>query len=67
MTENISKDGTCPNCGFIVTSFLHYGFDGYPWTWCQNCHSYVKFEVNKDTLYYAYERKKELSNEMSRK
>ena len=44
----ITKDGACPNCGVIITSLLHYGFDGYPWTWCQNCHSYVKFEVNKE-------------------
>lgn len=48
VTKDISKDGTCPNCGVVVTSLLHYGFDGYPWTWCQNCHSYVKFEVNKE-------------------
>lgn len=46
--NNFTKDGTCPKCGVIITSLLHYGFDGYPWTWCQNCHSYVKFDVNKE-------------------
>lgn len=47
---DISKDGTCPYCGVIITSLLHYGFDGYPWTWCNNCKNYVKFETNENNV-----------------
>lgn len=49
MTNEITKDGTCPHCGVILNVYWHYGFDGHPWCWCQNCKNFVKLYLKFDT------------------
>ena len=43
--SNITKDGTCPYCHVILNVYWHYGLDGHPWSWCQNCHNFVIMEA----------------------
>lgn len=41
-----TQDGTCPYCGVILNVYWHYGLDGNPWCWCQNCKQLVKINMS---------------------